>query len=108
MRRLLIANQSRICNTGTRSSELLNHSLSYRLLIEKVIEAASDPALSAVFCEALNSIDHSDSFKDIDLNSFLEYVGINPVEKVGLCISLLSANRKEIVEQGGLILPLLL
>jgi hypothetical protein len=74
--------------------------LSYRLLIEKVTEAASDPALSAVFCDALNSIDHSDSFKDLDLNSFLEHVGINPVEKVGLCISLLSANRKEIVEQG--------
>ncbi|CAG8494332.1 7474_t:CDS:10 [Funneliformis mosseae] len=99
LRRLLIDNQSRICNIGTRSSELLNHSLSYRLLIEKVIEAASDPAISSVFCKALNSIDHSDSFKDLDLNSFLEHVGINPVEKVGLCISLLSANRKEIVEQ---------
>lgn len=97
MRRLLI--DSRICNTGARSSELLNQSLSYRLLIEKVIEAASDPALSAVFCEALNSVD-SDSFKDLDLNSFLENVGINPAEKVGLCISLLSANRKEIVDQG--------
>ncbi|CAB4419785.1 unnamed protein product [Rhizophagus irregularis] len=97
LRRLLI--DSRICNTGARSSELLNHSLSYRLLIEKVIEAASDPALSAVFCEALNSVDNSDSFKDLDLNSFLENVGINPPEKVGFCISLLSANRKEIVEQ---------
>lgn len=96
LRRLLIANQSKICSIRTRNSDL---SLSYRLLVEKVKAAASDPALSAVFCEAFNSIDYSDSFKDLDLNSFLEHVGLNPVEKVGLCISLLSAIRKEIAEQ---------
>ncbi|CAG8600350.1 5032_t:CDS:2 [Diversispora eburnea] len=96
LRRLLIDNQTKICNIRSRNSDL---SLSYRLLIEKVKEAASDPELSSVFCEAFNSIDHSDSFKDLVLDSFLEHVGINPIEKVGLCISLLPASKKEIAEQ---------
>ncbi|CAG8621753.1 9740_t:CDS:10, partial [Acaulospora colombiana] len=96
LRKLLIINKNQICNIGSCNSE---SSLSYPFLVEKIKEAASDPALSAVLCEAFNSINYADSFKDFDLNSFLEDVGINPVEKVGLCISLLQANRKEISDQ---------
>ncbi|CAG8523976.1 14374_t:CDS:10, partial [Acaulospora morrowiae] len=96
LRKLLIINKSQICNTGSGNSD---PSPSYPLLIEKVKEAASDPSLSIVLCEAFNSINPVDSFKDFDLDNFLETVGINPVEKVSLCISLLPSNKKEIVEQ---------
>ncbi|CAG8484093.1 12574_t:CDS:2 [Ambispora gerdemannii] len=101
LRRLLIANQSKIFNTGNRSNSevIIYSSLDYRLLIDKVKQSASNPTLSAVFCDALNSIDNIDSFRNFDLNRFLDQVGLNPVEKVSLSISLLSATKKEIEEK---------
>ncbi|CAG8526473.1 8493_t:CDS:10 [Ambispora leptoticha] len=103
LRRLLINNQSKIFNTGNRSNSevIIYSSLDYRLLIDKVKQSASNPTLSAVFCDALNSIYNIDSFRNFDLNRFLDQVGLNPVEKVSLSISLLSATKKEIEEKAG-------
>ncbi|KAG9303880.1 hypothetical protein G9A89_005790 [Geosiphon pyriformis] len=102
LRRLLIENQSKILSTGNRNTEVIIHSsLNYRLLIEKVKQSASNPTLSGVFCDALNSIDNNESFRNFDLNRFLDQVGLNPVEKVAICISLLSATRKETEEKAG-------
>ena len=77
--------------------------LIFRLLADEIKIIANKPTLSHRFRDALNT-EQPVIFRDFDFERFCETVGLDPLEKSTLALSLLESSKSDL-QQKGILYP---
>lgn len=104
LRRLISAAQSRVVAVNPPAAWDTSTVLTFRLLVQETQRLARDVFLADRFREAIDKAD-SEPFRHFDLVRFVDRIGLNPLERVILTSSILSATtRRDLAQQAASII----